>query len=103
MATSTITPSIAPPIRTVYYDAVDKTPRSPRKNATYPTEVIDVLNKYKNEYRKITTTEERHQLLRNFILVDVFNFWFHKGEVVEDISEHDLSGRIKVRIRYSGQ
>ena len=96
MTTSTRNPEIALPIRDVFHKAVEKKARAPRKDSRYSTDEKKVLEKYKHEYRKTTTPEERYDLLRNRILVDIFNYWYEKGEVTPEIGEIALSERIRV-------
>src|SRR5882762_3016946 len=96
MTTSLVTPEIVLPHRETYLEAVKDKPRAPRKKSRYDTDVRSVLDKYRHRYRKLTTTQERRDLLRNYILVDMFNFWYERGEVTPDIAEDDLCERIKV-------
>jgi hypothetical protein len=90
-------PEIAIPIRDVYGKAVEKKPRAPRKKSRYSQEEKLVLEKYKHAYRKTTNADERYDLLRNRLLVDIFNYWFEKGEVTPAIGEKALSEKIRVR------
>jgi hypothetical protein len=96
MTTTQEPPQIVPPLRPLYLEAVKKSNRGQKKNSRYSKEVKDVLKKHKDMYRKATTRNERHDLFRNFILVDIFNFWYEKGEVTPDIDQAALSKRIKV-------
>jgi len=95
-ATPRMTPEIAHPLRDVFNKGVNKNQRGPRKTGRYSKEEKEVLMKYKDNYRRTTTTEERYDLLRNRILVDIFNFWYAKGEVSPDIEPDLLSDKIKV-------
>ena len=94
--TPRLTPEIAIPLRDAFLKGVHHNDRGPRKKEQYSTGEKDVLNKYKHDYRKTTTKEERYDLLRNRILVDIFNFWYAKGEVTPDIEPDLLSYKIKV-------
>ena len=91
-----IIPEIASPLREAFI-AVRERQRSPRKKRKYSDAEVQVLERYKHEYRKKTTTKDRQHLLQNYILVDIFNFWYKMKEIPADISEEDLSERIKVR------
>ena len=68
---------------------LEKKTKKARKNQ-FTREEIDVLDKYKKEYRKMT-------LIRTHILVDIFNYWFGKGVISEEVDEKDMSQRISVR------
>lgn len=91
---------IADTVRAALHEAVDKKIRKPRKKSQYSEDLKLIIGKYKDEYRKKTTTEARHELFRSYILVDAFNYWWSKGEVEQDIDEKDLSYRIKVRKKH---
>jgi len=90
------TPEIVTPLREAYIAFRDRQ-RSPRKKRKYSAAEIEVLERYKDVYRKKTSTNDRQDLLQNFILVEIFNFWYSKKEIPADISEADLSERIEVR------
>ena len=94
--TSRLTPEIAYPLRDAFLKGVNQNDRGPQKKGRYSTEEKEVLNKYKHDYRKTTTTEERYDLLRDRILVDIFNFWYAKGEVTPNIEPELLSNKIRV-------
>jgi len=49
--------------------------RKPRRDALYSQEEIAVLSKYKAEYKDQTTKPLRAHVLRNKILVNIFNYW----------------------------
>ena len=72
-----------------------KRTKKARKNQ-FTREEIDILDKYKKEYRKITTTDARHALIHTHIFVDIFNYWFGKGVISEEVDEKDMSQRISV-------
>src|ERR1700734_724030 len=91
-----MTTQLAVPLEAAFYQAVGKKTKKARKNQ-FTREEIDVLEKYKKEYRKMTTTEDRHALIRTHILVNIFNYWFSKGVVPKEVSEKDMAQRIKVR------
>jgi hypothetical protein len=96
MTTIIEAPQIAVPLQATFLDAVDKGRRGPRNKCRYTEDEKKVLEPYKEEYRKTTTTSERHNIIRNHILVDIFNFWYEKGIVTPSIGEEALSERIKV-------
>jgi hypothetical protein len=50
----------------------------PRKGCRYTEEERAILSKYKDEYTAKTTAEEREQLLKQKVFVDIFNYWFSK-------------------------
>jgi hypothetical protein len=54
-------------------------PRKPRKSSVYNVEERTLLAQYKQQYRSLPTREERLSLVRNKILVDIFNYWSGKG------------------------
>jgi hypothetical protein len=83
-------------LEAAFLHAVGKKTKKARKNQ-FTREEIDVLDKYKKEYRKMTTTDARHALIRTHILVDIFNYWFGKGVISEEVDEKDMSQRISVR------
>jgi hypothetical protein len=96
MSTQQLAPEIVLALRPQYLATTEPNPRGPRKHSRYSDDEIKVLQKYKDRYKKASTTEERNDLLRNYILVDIFNFWYDKGSVTTDISEEDFAARIKV-------
>jgi len=49
--------------------------RKPRRDALYFREEIAVPSKYKAEYKDQTTKPLRAHVLRNKILVNIFNYW----------------------------
>jgi hypothetical protein len=67
--------------------------RKPRKECEYNVEERAVLDKYKKQYKAKTSAEEREMMLRNYILVDIFNHWHAKGI---DLSEEEVPIRMKV-------
>ena len=83
-------------LEAAFLHAVGNKTKKARKNQ-FTREEIDVLDKYKKEYRTMTTTDARHALIRTHILVDIFNYWFGKGIISEDVDEKDMSQRISVR------
>jgi len=87
---------IAIPLPAAILEAVTNKNRKARKKSLYTTEEITVIGKYKKEFREKTTTDDRNEILRNHILVDIFNYWFSKGIVTAEIAADVLSDRIKV-------
>jgi len=68
--------------------------RKPRKDALYRRDELEVLNKYKEEYRQQTTRELRANVFKTKILVDLFNFWLEKGRA--PATEEESIIRMKV-------
>lgn len=54
---------------------------------------IAVISKYKSEYKEQTTRSLRAHVMRNKILVDIFNYWDQKGVL---LSEEAVLQRAKV-------
>ena len=96
MSTQPLAPEIVLALRPQYLAAVEPPARGPRAKSRYSKDEKRVLQQYKDRYKKATTTDERNDLLRNYILVDIFNFWYDQGSVTTDISEGDFAARIKV-------
>jgi hypothetical protein len=55
---------------------------------------MDVINKYKEEYRAQTTRELRGHVFKTKILVDLFNLWLAQGKAPE--REEDSAREMKV-------
>jgi hypothetical protein len=68
--------------------------RRPRKDALYSQEEIEVIGKYKGEYKQQTTRELRAHIIKTKILVDLFNFWLEQGRA--PTNEEESTTRIKV-------
>jgi len=51
------------------------TTKQPRRGTLYAREELLVISKYKTEYKEQTTRALRANVLRNKILVDLFNYW----------------------------
>lgn len=96
MTTAKAAPQIVIPLQATFLEAVDKGGRGSKKKCRYNEDEKKVLEIYKDEYRKTTTTPERHNIIRNHILVDIFNFWYEKGIVTPSIGEEALSVLVKV-------
>ena len=60
------------------------TTKKPRRGALYSREEIKVISKYKVEYKDQTTKTLRAHVLRNKILVDLFNYWDDQGTLPSD-------------------
>ena len=71
--------------------------QSPRKLKKYGLDEVAVLNVHREMYRKLTTKEEREQMLQNNILGAIFCHWEISGEVTPEITEKELADWIKVR------
>jgi len=65
----------------VIVQALQKKGRKISKECQYNSEEWTILGKYKEEYRKKTTHEDRDILMRNHILVDIFNYWYQRKTV----------------------
>ena len=70
------------------------TTKKPRRGALYSREEIDVISKYKEEYKDQTTRALRAHVMRNKILVDIFNYWDVQGTLPSD--EAVCGERVKV-------
>jgi hypothetical protein len=70
------------------------TTRHPRKDTLYTQGEIDVLGKHKVEYMDQTTRVLRAHVLRNKILVDLFNYWDAQGTLPSE--EAACVRRVKV-------
>ena len=58
-----------------------------RRDGLYTLEEKMVIHKYKQEYIMLTTRELRAQLLKEHILVDIFNYWTAQGNQPKDETE----------------
>jgi hypothetical protein len=74
--------------------------RKSRKDSRYSREEMQVINKYKQEYREQTTRELRGNLFKAKILVDLFNLWLKQGKAPS--TEEDSATRMKVTWNLSG-
>ena len=72
--------------------------RRPRQSVLYSREELVVLSKYKAEYKEQTTKALRAHVLRNKILVDIFNYWDAEGTLPSD--EESCIQRVKVSHLY---
>ena len=70
------------------------TTKKPRRDALYSQEEMKVISKYKAEYKEQTTKALRAHVLRNKILVDMFNFWDANGTLPTE--EAECMGWVKV-------
>jgi hypothetical protein len=52
--------------------------KQPRKGTLYTKPELLVISKYKTEYKEQTTRALRTNVLRNKILVDLFNYWLEQ-------------------------
>jgi hypothetical protein len=68
--------------------------RRPRQGTVYSREELVVLSKYKAEYKEQTTKPLRAHVLRNKILVDIFNYWDVEGTL--PIDEESCIQQVKV-------
>jgi len=86
---------LPPTLRAAIDKEVEKKTPYPRKDSQFKAEET-VLSRHKEEYIRRLSREDREAYFKSFILVDVFDYWYKKGEVKEDISDEELSARIKV-------
>ena len=70
------------------------TTKQPRRGALYNRLEIAVISKYKAEYKEQTTKALRAHVLRNKILVDIFNYWDEQGTLPMD--EKECVEKVKV-------
>jgi len=70
--------------------------KQPRRGALYSREELAVISMYKAEYKDQTTRTLRAHVLRNKILVDIFNYWDVQGTLPSD--EAVCVQRVKVKI-----
>ena len=94
---TTMTSEIPVLFQAAFDDAIGNKNVRNRNKSRYSREEINVLEKYKDTYRRKTTTDERHELFRQYILVDIFNHWHSKGVVSAKIGADELQDRIKVQ------
>ena len=67
--------------------------KQPRKGTFYSRQEIAILSTYKTEYKDQMTRPLRTHVLRNKILVDIFNYWDRQGIL---LSEEVVLQRVKV-------
>lgn len=70
------------------------TTKLPRRGTLYSREEILVISKYKAEYKEQTTRALRANVLRNKILVDLFNHW--DAQKTLPLDEAAATERVKV-------
>ena len=58
--------------------------KHPRRGAQFSRKEIEVISKYKDEYKEQTTRPLRANVLRNKIMVDLFNYWDDQGTLPSD-------------------
>jgi hypothetical protein len=71
------------------------TTKLPRRGTLYSQEEILVISKYKAEYKEQTTRPLRANVLRNKILVDLFNHW--DAQKTLPLDEAAAIERVKVK------
>lgn len=84
------------PLREAIITEADKKVPYPRKDSFYKKDERQILDKWKSEFLKKSSTEERQSLFKCEILVDIFNYWYTIREVKDDITDEEMSWRIKV-------
>ncbi len=72
--------------------------KQPRRGAVYNWDEIAVISKYKAEYKEQTTKALRAHVLRNKILVDIFNYWDEQGILPTD--EKECVEKVKVMFEH---
>lgn len=72
--------------------------RKARKDSRYSREEMQVISKYKQEYREQTTRELRANVFKGKILVDLFNLWLKQGRAPN--TEEDSATQMKVIWEY---
>jgi hypothetical protein len=70
------------------------TTKPPRRGTLYSREEIAVISKYKAEYKDQTTRALRAKVLRNKMLVDLFNYWLVQNMLPSN--EAESMQRVKV-------
>ena len=70
------------------------TTKQPRRGTLYTKGELLVISKYKAEYKEQTTRALRANVLRNNILVDLFNYWDAQNILPSD--EVESMERVKV-------
>jgi hypothetical protein len=83
------------PTPNIILQTIQQNTRKTQKECQYTREERGVLVKYKEAYRKLTTTQQRADLFQMKILVDIFNYWDSRKE---DLGEAAAHRRIRVRI-----
>ena len=74
-------------------ESLQRQTKRARKGCSYNEEEMMLLCKYKKEYKSKTTHQERDMMLRNYILVDIFNYWSAKNI---ELGETEVQNRTKV-------
>ena len=86
------------------------TAKQPRRDARYSREEMQVISKHKTEYKDQTTRALKANVLRNKILVDLFNFWDKQGtlptegavlecvQVNTQITEYELTSMVTLTV-----
>jgi hypothetical protein len=69
-------------------------PRQPRKDGQYTQMEKEIIGKYKEEYRSLSTRELRGQLMRERVLPAIFNYWNDHGNA--PMTEEQWSSRQRV-------
>jgi len=73
------------------------TAKQPRQGTLYSRGEIQAISKYKAEYKEQTTRALRANVLRNKILVDLFNYWDVQNMLPSD--EVESMERVKVSLK----
>ena len=69
--------------------------RKTRKECSYTAAERAILTKHKEAYLATTSHQERDQLLRGAVFIDMFNYWFDGDKVV--MTEEEIVEKQKVR------
>lgn len=67
-----------------------------RKESIYTVDERRILKAYKEEYRQLSSAEERASLFKSKILVDVFNHWASRGKA----PGNDLESAEAIKVSY---
>lgn len=62
--------------------------RKPRRDGLYTAKEMEIINKYKEEYREQSTRELRADIIWTKILADLFNYWVDIGKAPNNEDEH---------------
>jgi hypothetical protein len=68
--------------------------KQPRRGTLYTKPELLVISKYKTEYKEQTTRALRANVLRNKILVDLFNYWLEQKTL--PLEGEESINRVKV-------
>jgi hypothetical protein len=87
---------LPPTLQAAIQNEILKKTTYPRKDSIYTKKDREILGKFKDDYMKKVTRDEKETYFKTFILVDIFNYWYSIGKVGVDILDEELSLLIKV-------